>query len=105
VQQHPVGQVEDLAGRADVDQHRARGEHPLDRRPVGRRAARVQRQLGQVGRAPEARRAPLDVGDVGALGARRGREHLDTGGDDGRRGGQQSAEGLAHAASPIRLSA
>ena len=92
VQQHPVADVEHLAGRPDVDQHRSRGEQPLDRRPVGGGAARVQRQRGEVGRLAEARRPPVDVVHLGALGAQRVGEDVDARGDDRRGRGEDPAQ-------------
>ena len=100
MQQHPVAQADDLTGRADVDQHGARGEDPLDGDPVGRGAAGVEGQVGDVGGAAEARRAPVDVVHLGALGAQGVGEDVDARGDDDRRAGEQSTQ--SHEEAPSR---
>jgi hypothetical protein len=103
VQERPVGEPDDVAGLADVDQLRARGQQPLDRRPVGRGPARVERDRGEVGRVTEARRPPIDVVHVDALGAQRVGEDVDARGDDRRRGGQQATQ--CHREAPSRSKA
>ena len=53
VQEHPLAHVEDLAGRADVDEQRPGGEEPLDGDPVGRARRRSRASRRALGGSPK----------------------------------------------------
>ena len=69
VEERAAFEAEHLAGGPDVDQLGAGREQPLDRRAVGLLAAGVGEDPGQVGLGAGHRRAPVDLGDLGGLGA------------------------------------
>ena len=62
----------------------------------------IEGEVGDVGGVAEARRPPVDVVHLGALGAQRVGEDVDARGDDGRRRGEQSTEGHEEAPSRSR---